>query len=101
MFYILEDYQNLLLYVGQRTGGQDTSVALFYIGSISRSDVCVRKYSENSKYFTAEARNYILVSLSAQYSTNQEFCLDLLKAGGVNNSSACCSGLCLPERKYP
>lgn len=64
-FYVLEDYQNFLLYVGQRTGGQDTSVALFYIGSISRSDVCVRKYSENNKYFTGEACSYILVSLSA------------------------------------
>lgn len=47
-FYILEDYQNFLLYVGQRTGGQDTSVALFSIGLISRSDVCVRKYSKNN-----------------------------------------------------
>lgn len=99
-FYILENYQNFLLYVGQRTGGRDTSVALFYIGSISRSDVCIRKYSENNKYFTGEACNPILVSLSALCSTNWEFCLDLLKAGGVNNCSACCSSWCLPERKY-
>lgn len=51
MFYILEGYQNFLLYVGQRTAGQDTSVALFYIGSISRTDVGIRKYRENNKYF--------------------------------------------------
>lgn len=62
-FYILEDYQNFLLYVGQGTGDQDTSVAVFYVGSISRSDVCVRKCSENSKYFTGEEWNYIFISL--------------------------------------
>lgn len=56
-FYILEDYQNFLLHVGQRTEGQDTSVALFYIGSISRSDVCTRKYSGKNKCNTGEAWN--------------------------------------------
>lgn len=55
VFYVLEVYQNFLLYFGQRTGGQDTNVALFYVGSISSRDVCIRKYSENNKYFIGEA----------------------------------------------